>query len=304
MEDQLEEKTKKDKKFHILLILIISGLSILCILGLIALFCLQKELKEIKSTQEESHVNQMKTNQLMLSSMDWATRRQKYVLFMRDMIVSEWKRIGEDNVDISKAYNFSEMIMRNVENFPNLDPSLILSMACIESAFGEKATSVKGAQGMLQIMSYTARPYFELYGMPFNDSLLYTPSINIKIAVRHFADIVASYPRTETSIAIYNGGKWGTYYPDEIKKVPDETKEYVGKVMAKWQQYKELYESYHIGPLTIKTDSGAAKLDTAKVIEKQKPKKRYKRKKQKVQEESFEIQPEQPEQPILQTNPN
>jgi soluble lytic murein transglycosylase-like protein len=249
------EKVKKDRKFYLLLALIISGLMVLCVLGLVLLFGLQRELKDIKSTQKESHVNQIRTNQLLLSSMDWSTRRQKYILFMRDMILAEWKRIGEKNVDISKAYNYSEIIMRNVENFPNIDPSLILSMACVESAFGEKATSPKGAAGMLQIMPYTARPYFELYGLPYSDSALYQPPINLKIGIKLLADILASCHSVETSIAVYNGGKWGLNYPDLMDKVPDETKRYVPCVVAKWKEYKDLYETYHVDSLMMKHDS-------------------------------------------------
>ena len=246
------EKQKGDRKHKFLLALIISGLLFLCIVGLVILFGVQRELKDIKSTQREGHVNQIKTNQLLLSSMDWSTRRQKYILFMRDMIVSEWSRIGEKNLDVSKAYNYAEIIMRNVENFPNIDPSLILSMACIESAFGEKAVSFKGAIGLLQLMPYTARPYFELYGIPYSDSALAQPPVNFKIGIKYFSEIVASYPRIETSVAVYNGGKWGSYYPDYMSKVPDETKGYVPNVLKKWKEYKDLFETYRVDSLLIK----------------------------------------------------
>jgi hypothetical protein len=255
MNDQPEVKQKRDKKFHILLILIIFGLLFLCISGLMFLSGLKNELKDIKSTQKQSHVNQIKTNQLLLSSMDWSTQRQKYILFMREMIVAEWERIGEKNVDVSKAYSYAEIIMRNVENFPNIDPSLILSMACVESAFGEKATSLMGAAGMLQLMPFTARPYFELYGLPYSDSALYIPQINVKIGVRHFADILVSYNNVETSVAVYNGGKWGSFYPSNMQKVPEETQKYVPSVIAKWKEYSELYKTYRVDSSLTKVDS-------------------------------------------------
>lgn len=243
-----------NKKFTILLSGAITGFILFCIIGLILLYFLDRDIKDIKNTQVKSHVNQMKTNQLLLSSMEWSTKRQKYVLFMRDMIMSEWQRIGEKNIDVSKAYNYSEIIMRNVENFPQIDPSFILSMACVESAFGEGAVSFRGAMGLLQIMPFTARPYFDLYGIPYSDSALHQPVINIKIGIRYMADIMSCYSNVEKSLAVYNGGKWGVYYPDSMLKVPEETKKYVPCVMAKWKEYKSVFENYRIDSLRMKDE--------------------------------------------------
>jgi soluble lytic murein transglycosylase-like protein len=248
----MDEPVKKSKKFTILIFLVITGLMSLCVTGLLLLYLLQKELKDIKSTQDESHANQIRTNQLLLSSMDWATKRQKLILFMRDMIIDEWKRVGEKKIDISKAYSHAENIMKNVENFPQIDPCLVLSMGCVESTFGEKALSPKGAIGFLQLMPYTAKPYFEIYGIPFSDTLLFQSSINIKIGIRVFADIFSCYHSVETSVAVYNAGKWGLNYPNYMDKVPDETKKYVPSVMAKWISYKSLLEKYHVDSVATK----------------------------------------------------
>jgi soluble lytic murein transglycosylase-like protein len=186
--------------------------------------------------------------------MDWSTKRQKYILFMRDMIIKEWVRVGAQKIDISKAYNYSEIIMKNVENFPNIDPSLILSMACVESAFCEKAVSPMGASGMLQIMPYTARPYFEFYGIPYCDSTLFQPTVNLKIGIKHFADILASYHNVERSVAVYNAGKYGAYYPDSMSKVPEETKKYVPNVVSKWNKYKTDFETYRVDSILVQSE--------------------------------------------------
>ena len=255
MLDPKDQPKKHDKKFITLVILTIAGLLCLCTMGLVILYFLHKDINYIRFSQKENQVNQIKTNQLLLSSMDWSTKRQKYILFMRDMIVKEWARTGDTKIDISIAYNYSEIIMRNVENFPHIDPSLILSMACVESSFGETATSFKGAVGMHQIMPLTAKPYFELYGIQYSDSALYQPPINLKIGIKHFADILSCYPNTETSIAVYNGGKWGTFYPDSMGRVPEETRRYVPCVVSKWKEYREAFETYRIDSLIINSDS-------------------------------------------------
>jgi soluble lytic murein transglycosylase-like protein len=184
--------------------------------------------------------------------MDWATKRQRLILFMRDMIIEEWERVGENKIDISRAYSHAEVIAKNVENFPQIDPCLVLSIGCVESTFEERALSPKGAIGFLQLMPYTAKPYFEIYGIPFSDTLLYQSSINIKIGIRLFADIFSCYHSVETSVAVYNGGKWGLNYPNSMDKVPDETKKYVPSVMAKWGVYKNLLEKYRVDSIATK----------------------------------------------------
>jgi len=189
----------------------------------------------------------------LLSSMDWATRRQRSILFMRDMILDEWKRIGEEDIDVGKAYNYAELIMRNTENFPSLDPFLIMAIAWRESAFGERRVSFRGAIGVMQLMPHTARPYFELYGIPYSDSALYQPVNNFKVAIRLFADIVTSYNKIEKSLAIYNCGNYGIYYPDSMIWIPDETRKYVPDVLSKWVEYKIAFETFHVDSLLIKT---------------------------------------------------
>jgi soluble lytic murein transglycosylase-like protein len=182
---------------------------------------------------------------------------------MRDMIIDEWKRVGDDKIDVSRAYTYAELIVRNVENFPDIDPLLVLSMACVESAFGEKAVSFRGAAGILQVMPYTARPYFELFGIPYSDSALYLPANNIRVGIRYFADILASHYKLEKALAIYNCGYAGEYYLDSMVYIPQETREYVPKVLCKWVEYKRLFEEFNVNSLLVKADT--IRLDSIRI---------------------------------------
>lgn len=266
-EDQMAEfdkpvkrRMKKREKSVIIL------LSVLCLIFIFSSFLgyklvheLTKEISEIKRTQKEQKANQIETNQLLLSNMDWSTRRQKKTLFMRDMIISEWKRIGSKergkrdiSLSLNEAYDIADNIMMNAEIYPNIDPLLILSVCWKESAFWKRAISHKGAMGLMQVMPVTARPYFEIFGISFNKNKLYETGINLKVAVRFFEDVISTYGSIEKSLAYYNGGRWGaTYYPDSLEKCAKETAEYVPKVIDKYKEYKESYKSFRVDSVMV-----------------------------------------------------
>lgn len=246
---------KKREKFVIgVLVILCALLGVASFYGYQMVTQLTAEIAEIKEAQKHQRANQIETNQLLLSTMDWSTRRQKQILFMRDMIISEWKRIGEKErvkrgitLNLGEAYYIADNIVANTEIYPNIDPLLILALSWKESAFWRKARSFKGALGIMQVMPATARPYFDLYGISFSQGKLYDPATNIKIGTRFFDDVFASYETLEKTLAYYNGGRWGAaYYPDSLDKCHEETKDYVPKVLAKFEEYKELYKSFRI----------------------------------------------------------
>lgn len=255
------KKMRKRDKF------VITMLLILCVLlGTAAFFGykmvtqLTFEIAEIKEVQKHQRANQIETNQLLLSNMDWTTRRQKQTLFMRDMIISEWKRIGKKerqkrglDLNLNEAYGIADNIMLNAEIYPNIDPLLVLAICWKESAFWRGATSYKGAIGLMQVMPATARPYCEIFGISFDTRKLYDPGTNIKIGTRFLDDVTASYGSIPKSLAYYNGGVWGAaYYPDSLDKCPDETVDYVPKVIEKWKEYQEIYKSFRVDSTMVR----------------------------------------------------
>lgn len=251
----LKSRMRKRDKF------VVTMLVLLCmLLGAAAYFGyrmvgnLTIEIEEIKETQKHQRAHQIETNQLLLSNMDWSTRRQKQTLFMRDMIIAEWKRIGtaerkkrDISLDLSVAYDVADNIMVNAEIYPHLDPLLILAIAWKESAFYKRARSHMNAMGLMQVLPVTARPYFEIFGISFDSRKLYDPATNIKIGTRFLDDVYATYGSIEKALAYYNGGSWGaTYYPDSLEKCPEETADYVPKVLEKWKEYQEQYKTFRV----------------------------------------------------------
>lgn len=250
-----KSKIKKREKFVIILLIILCGLlGSVIFYGYKMIDRLTNEIVSIKESQEEQKANQIETNQLLLSNMDWSTQRQKQTLFMRDMIIKEWRRLGSKERDardislnLNEAYDIADNIMMNSEIYPDLDPLLVLAICWKESSFWKRAKSSKGALGLMQVMPVTARPYFELFGISFSNRKLYENSVNVKVGTRFLDDVYATYGTVEKSLAYYNGGRWGaTYYPDSLEKCAYETAAYVPKVISKYEEYKELYKSFRV----------------------------------------------------------
>lgn len=242
-----EDRIKKREKFIIFLLasLFLAAIAI-CVVGFFIFHQFDGRLDDIKESQRKTEVNQLRTNQFLISSMDWSTRRQKLTLFMRDRIIDEWKRCGTD-LDYHKAYDYSDFIVRYCENYPYVDPFLILAMQWKESSFQEDAVSHMGAIGLMQIMPYTARPYFELLGYTYSDDLLKKPSVNVRIGVRIVSHLIATYNNTGKVLGCYNAGPYGAYYyPDSLHRMQEETRLYIPAIENKFKEYKDGFKSFRI----------------------------------------------------------
>lgn len=246
---------RKREKFVItLLSILIVFFGVASFFGYRIFLNITTEITEIKQTQIDQSSNQIETNQLLLSNMDWSTKRQKKTLFMRDMILAEWKRIGRKErekrgitLSLVEAYSLADNFMLNAEIYPNIDALLLLALSRTESIFWKKALSHRGAMGIMQVMPVTGRPYFDLFGISFSEKKLYDPAINIKIGTRFFDDVYATYGSLEKTLAYYNGGRWGaTCYPDSLDRCHPETRDYVPKVLSFYKEYKDRYKTFRV----------------------------------------------------------
>ncbi|NBT57493.1 lytic transglycosylase domain-containing protein [bacterium] len=112
-----------------------------------------------------------------------------------------------------------------------LDPSLIKAVVQVESNFESRATSRKGAMGLMQVMPKTA----EAQGI----RQPYHVSENLMGACDYLRSLINRYRgNLRWALAAYNAG------PKNVEKyrgVPPfkETKLYVNKVMALYQRFKK-----------------------------------------------------------------
>jgi Transglycosylase SLT domain len=111
-----------------------------------------------------------------------------------------------------------------------VDPALVRAVIANESGFNQSATSMTGAQGLMQLMPDTAK------GLGVRDA--YDPAQNIAAGTRYLRSLLDRFRGNERlAIAAYNAG------PGAVEKYRDvppyaETQNYVQNVLASFQKYK------------------------------------------------------------------
>jgi soluble lytic murein transglycosylase-like protein len=109
----------------------------------------------------------------------------------------------------------------------SLDPKLVQAMIQVESGYNNKARSLKGAMGLMQLMPSTA----SLYSV--DDP--YDPDDNVRGGTCYLRYLVDRFPgRLDLAVAAYNAG------PGAVERyggVPPyrETKDYVSRVLSLYQ---------------------------------------------------------------------
>lgn len=207
---------------------------------------LNREISDIKKTQKDQFVRHTETNQFLLSTIDWSSRRAQVILFMRDQVVAQWEK-SKVKVDRDEAYQIAEANLRECENYSYIDPFLILATQCIESKFNRVAKSNMGALGLNQFMPATGRLIAAYFGIEYHDSLLFSVDVSTKFAVKLFDILYAQYQAWDVALADYNGGPWQAYYyKNKKEKLVSETKNYVPDVLGKKREYDTLFVKYRI----------------------------------------------------------
>lgn len=134
-----------------------------------------------------------------------------------------------------------------------IDPVLVAALIRQESSFNPRATSSAGARGLMQLMPDVARGIAARAGIrPWSVEMLYDPSINVTLGVRHLAPLIRGQPNLPRVLAAYNAGgsrvtRWarrgGAEDPEMFtERIPFfETREYVKIVLRNRELYRVLY---------------------------------------------------------------
>ncbi|MDC1138625.1 lytic transglycosylase domain-containing protein, partial [Candidatus Pelagibacter sp.] len=140
------------------------------------------------------------------------------------------------------------------------ETALILSLIRQESEFDMSANSHAGAQGLMQLMPYTAKLVSKQAKLPYSKSRLTTdPEYNINLGSHYIAGLILQYDGAYPfAAAAYNAGPKRVKYWKKINKDPQkkqvdfvdwvelikfkETRNYVQRVMENYNVYRYILE--------------------------------------------------------------
>jgi len=116
-----------------------------------------------------------------------------------------------------------DQLFQKYEKQYDIPTGLLKSVAKVESQFNPKATSPKGAKGLMQIMPEN----FASLGISNPED----PEQNVRGGAKHLSRLLKKYGDIETAISAYNAGEGNMAKHDN--KVPfKETKDYTKKVLG------------------------------------------------------------------------
>jgi soluble lytic murein transglycosylase len=134
-----------------------------------------------------------------------------------------------------------------------LDPLFVAAVVREESSFYPRAVSRAGARGLMQLMPATAAPMAAQRGLSFNaGGLLDEPAPNLEIGTAFMAGLLKEFGDPRLALAAYNAGPgrlrewWRERRSSDVEvfveQIPfDETRFYVKRVMASWEEYRRIY---------------------------------------------------------------
>ena len=134
----------------------------------------------------------------------------------------------------------------------NLDFYLVISLIKIESDFNQKAVSIKGAKGLMQLMDSTSKYVADMIGKDSYD--VFNERDNIELGCHYLQYLLKKFPVTSTALCAYNAGEGNVSdWLGEKSLSQDglnlavipfrETREYIVKFEKTFSKYKKLYKN-------------------------------------------------------------
>jgi hypothetical protein len=120
----------------------------------------------------------------------------------------------------------------------NCDPKLVLALIIVESSFYSKATSSKGAKGLMQLRPHVAKALAQEVGIAWEEeAVIYDPEVNIRLGLYYLSQLILQFRDLKVALAAYNFGP--TYIRERIELGMPLPTQYANKVLHKYQRLSE-----------------------------------------------------------------
>jgi hypothetical protein len=115
------------------------------------------------------------------------------------------------------------------------DPELVLALIIVESSFYSKATSPKGAKGLMQLLPSVAKGLAREVGMVWNneEQAIYDPAVNIRLGLYYLSRLMLQFKDLKVALAAYNFGPG--YVKERIELGMPVPTEYADKIIRKYR---------------------------------------------------------------------
>ena len=131
----------------------------------------------------------------------------------------------------------------------SISPEWIWAVMRQESRFNPVAVSVAGAQGLMQVMRYTAKKMLKIMGGSYYNFNLFDPDENIRVSAFYLKflfdkfgnqpiPVIVSYNAGEDNVTQWLQKRRFSCWDEFVENIPyDETRRYVKKVISNWMVY-------------------------------------------------------------------
>ena len=128
------------------------------------------------------------------------------------------------------------------------DPSLVLALIMVESSFYTKATSSKGAKGLMQLRPFVAKALAEEVGIAWDEeAVIYDPEVNIRLGLYYLSQLILQFKDLKVALAAYNFGP--TYIREQIARGKPLPTGYANKVLKRYRTLSQKLLAQEAKPL-------------------------------------------------------
>ena len=118
------------------------------------------------------------------------------------------------------------------------DPELVLALIIVESSFYSKATSSKGAKGLMQLRPQVAKSLAQEVGIVWDEeTTIYDPEVNLRLGLYYLSHLILQFKDLKVALAAYNFGP--TYVKERIELGMPLPTGYADKVLRKYHRLSQ-----------------------------------------------------------------